>query len=365
MGQVFTVSINEDVTTSVGNLLQYLVLLTAEFFFLMFRWNLLSSFFSHCLLTCNWTLLRRTWFCPPSSLSLSFYQRCSMQSLTFWCFAGLFQVCACFSYTGEPRNKSRISNVASVELNGGKGSPSLTIWQCSSSCSLVCYCLPLLQTGTDDELNLTTRMPIRFLECFFPACCSPSCTGAWVYSSRIWHFSLLNSMRFLFAHFSSLRCSFQWQPNEAWCIIQSSQCHIVCSLAECTLDPLFDEMNEEVKHCLTHTWPMGYTINDWPLTRLCATIHNLLNLPVKSSCDSHPCLLTYLVLHPLSYECVTRDGIKSLTEVKINNFHCFSLTSQASNITVEGYWVGHIHKSMMTAPEHLLVLHVSGNGFQN
>lgn len=363
MGQVFTVSINGDVTTSVGSLLQYLVLLTADIFFLMFRWNLLSSFFSHCLLTCNWTLLRRAWFCPPSSLSLSFYQRCSMQSLTFWCFAGLFQVCACFSYTGEPRNKSRISSVASVELNGGKGSPSLTIWQCSSSCSLVCYCLPLLQTGTDDELNLTTRMPIPFLKCFFPACCSPSCTGAWVYSSRIWHFSLLNSMRFLFAHFSSLGWSFQWQPSQAWCIIQSSQCHIVCIWLSVHLIPSLMKLMKKLNTVWPTPDPWGTPLLTDPRPDFVLLFTTCLTWLLSR--DSQPCLLTYLVLHPLSYECVTRDGIKSLTEVKINNFHCFSLTSQASNITVEGYWVRHIHKSMMTAPEHLLVLHVSGNGFQN
>lgn len=39
-------------------------------------------FSSYCLLTCNWRPLRRAWLCPPSSLSLSFYQRCSMQSIT-------------------------------------------------------------------------------------------------------------------------------------------------------------------------------------------------------------------------------------------------------------------------------------------
>lgn len=112
---------------------------------------------------------------------------------TFWCFVGLFQVCPCFSCTGKPRNRLGISSVASIELNGGKGSPYSTCWQCSSSCSSVCYCLPLLQAGINDTFNLTTRTPIPSLESCFQACCSPSYTGAWVYSSRIWHFPLLNS----------------------------------------------------------------------------------------------------------------------------------------------------------------------------
>lgn len=89
----------------------------------------------------------------------------------------------------------------------------LTFWQCSSSCSSVCYCLPLLQTGIDDTFNLTTRMPIPSLESFFPACCSSLYTDAWVYSSRIWYFPFLNSMRFLLAHFSSQGRSFQMKPK--------------------------------------------------------------------------------------------------------------------------------------------------------
>ena len=42
------------------------------------------------------------------------------------------------------------------------------------------------------------------------------------------------------------------------------------------------------------------------------------------------------------------DGVESLTKVKINNIHCFPL-----------------HKSMLTTPNCLLVLHVLRKGFQD
>lgn len=59
------------------------------------------------------------------------------------------------------------------------------------------------------------------------------------------------------------------------------------------------------------------------------------------------------------------DSTKSLTEVKLHNFHCSSLTHQASHLIVEGYQVRNVHKCVLTALDHLLVLHMSENGSQN
>ena len=63
-----------------------------------------------------------------------------------------------------------------------------------------------------------------------------------------------------------------------------------------------------------------------------------------------------------------RDGLESLTKVKINNNRCSPLIDLASYLIIEGSQVDqplfHLHKPMLTTPKHLPVLNVPGNGFQ-
>ena len=65
---------------------------------------------------------------------------------------------------------------------------------------------------------------------------------------------------------------------------------------------------------------------------------------------------------------VMADHAKSRTRVKIKNTHCSPLPHTDSHFAVEGNQVGQVEfafgKSLLTIPNHFLVLHVCGNGFQ-
>ena len=101
-------------------------------------------------------------------------------------------------------------------------------------------------------------------------------------------------------------------------------------------------------------------------TRLPAIDHHPLGLAVEPVFNPPHCLLIQPILHQLLYEA---DSAKSPTDVKVDNIHCSPIVYQASHFIIEGYQVGQAwlccYESVLTIPNQLLVLHVTGNGFQD
>lgn len=80
------------------------------------------------------------------------------------------------------------------------------------------------------------------------------------------------------------------------------------------------------------------------------------------------CVCIRLLFCQFSCENVREYSTASLTIAEINNIHCSTLIHQVCHLITEGYWVGQawfpLHKSLLSIPNHLLVLHLFGNSFQ-
>lgn len=104
----------------------------------------------------------------------------------------------------------------------------------------------------------------------------------------------------------------------------------------------------------------GYWTIDWPPGELCATDHNPLSLIIQPT------------LHQFVNKDVMVDGVKTETlfaKVKSSNIHCSTLIHQASYFVTESHDVFQAwfppSKSMLTVPNHFLVLNKFVNGFQS
>ena len=152
-----------------------------------------------------------------------------------------------------------------------------------------------------------------------------------------------------------------------WSISHSSRFGVISKLAEDTFCTIIQIINEDVKQDRTQYWPLGCTSSHWPLIRLCNMITTLC-LQLFSQFLVH-CLLIQPVLLQLLYADLVEDSIKSLTEVKVDNILCSPFVYHANHFIVEGYWLGQswlpCGRSMLTTPDHLLVLYVTGNSFQD
>lgn len=81
----------------------------------------------------------------------------------------------------------------------------------------------------------------------------------------------------------------------------------------------------------------------------------------------------HLTVHLSSQQFVNEDTMiasdASLAKVKVISILCSLLIHQASNFIIEGYQAGQawfsLHKSILMTPNHLLVLNIFENGFQN
>lgn len=75
------------------------------------------------------------------------------------------------------------------------------------------------------------------------------------------------------------------------------------------------------------------------------------------------------LLQQTVYEDLTGDGVKTLTEVQVDNSHCFPLIYLVSHFIVEAYNVGQVcfptGESMLASLDGFLVFHVLGSGFQD
>ena len=110
---------------------------------------------------------------------------------------------------------------------------------------------------------------------------------------------------------------------------------------------------------------MGCIASYQPPTRLHATYHHSLDGVIQPAFNLFHCPLMQPVLHQLTYEDLTGSSVKSLTEVKVDNIHCFPLIHQASDFIIDGDKVGQAchGESMLTTPDDLIVLHMPGNDF--
>lgn len=204
-----------------GNLFQCLMSLTVQRRSFLFRWNLPCFSLSHCLLSCQWALLKIAWLYLLSSLPLDICmhwwhfpwifsspgytvpvlpgfphrRNAPLPSSSLWPFIGLSKVCLRVSCTGGPRTWHSTLDGASSVLSRWEGSPCLTYWQLC----LMQLSIPLAFFVTRAHYWLMSYLvsPGPFLQIFFPPGWPPAHPGAlFLLRSQTLHF-LLNLMRFL------------------------------------------------------------------------------------------------------------------------------------------------------------------------
>ena len=115
-----------------------------------------------------------------------------------------------------------------------------------------------------------------------------------------------------------------------WTISQSPQFCIISKLAEGTLCP-FIQVIDEGEQDRAEYWPVGNPASYRPPTRLCAAdgsplssaVHSVLNPPHRPLIQS--------TLPELPNEGFMEGTVKSLAEVELDNIHCLPLI----------YWAGH------------------------
>ena len=122
--------------------------------------------------------------------------------------------------------------------------------------------------------NLVSTRTLRsFLAKLFPADQSPARAGAWGCSSPGADFALP------LVELHEPPVSPFFQPVKVpldgsttfWSINHSSQFCVISRLAEGTLCPIIQIINEGIKQDWNQYWPLGYTTSQWPPTRLHAT----------------------------------------------------------------------------------------------
>lgn len=171
-----------------------------------------------------------------------------------WCFSGLSPVCPCLLYW-EAKNWTCHSM---YELSSAKQrritSPD-TLWQHSFMQPRIL--LPLFATRAHCWLifNLVSAQD-HFHQAAFHWV-DPAYIAAVVPPQpRTLHFPLLNT-RFLSAHGSVTLFGTS----------HSSQSRVISNLAEGTLCPFIQIINEGLEQDWSHYWPLGYTITFWALPR--------------------------------------------------------------------------------------------------
>lgn len=213
---------------------------------------------------------------------------------------------------------------------------------------------PLLGRTADSSSTCPPAYTGIFLQRHFLDSQCQTCTVAWGYS-------VPGAFVFVELHEISVRSLLQ-----PVLILLSSSPALQC--IDCS--PHFDVICWE---CLSVIQIVGENCKQYELqyqTPRNATSDQPLLFKPCSSTNSHP--FYKLPIQPISaqfgYKDVMVDHVKSLTRVKMNNTHCCPLPHTASHFIVEGNQVGQAEfafsKSILTIPNHLLVLHVCGNEFQ-
>lgn len=176
--------------------------------------------------TCMWVAI---WYTPhhpqsppsqafsrlnrSSSFRLSLGKNCSDALMSFMALAALAPACPCTSYNGEPSAEHSTPDKASPVLSRGENpifwSAGNAVPHADQEAVSLCaagvhywltFNLESIRTPKSFSVKLLPRQSApslyRYMRLFFPRC-------------RIWYFPLLNFMRFLPAHFSSL-CPSEW-----------------------------------------------------------------------------------------------------------------------------------------------------------
>lgn len=130
-------------------------------------------------------------------------------------------MCPCLSCAEEPRTGFSM-------LSRGKGSPPSTCWEYFCLMHPGYHWSPLLQVCTvlaPARLGVHQDPQVLFFWAVFWLVTPRMfwCLGLFLPKSRTLHLSLLNSVRLLASHFSSLLTSLWMAAQPSWCINHSSQ----------------------------------------------------------------------------------------------------------------------------------------------
>lgn len=247
-------------------------------------------------------------------------------------------------------------------LNNRVGSPASTWWQyllnllnaAQGSICLLCYKVTLLacvQTGVHQkpkglfwkaDFHLISPCNVLVYEVVLPQ----------VY---YFVFPLLNTMRFLSAHFSL--------SMAAWHSMAATPSSWVSSANYLRVHS--DPSSRSLMKMLNWTGP---SIDPW------STLLVDCKPTISTLWDSHwagfqatYCPLLQSAYQQLSYEHLAGDSVESLSEVQIQTIS--NALPSSTDFIIECYWVRQawhpLGQTMLIAPDNLLNLHVPGNGFQD
>lgn len=112
----------------------------------------------------------------------------------------------------------------------------------------------------------------------------------------------------------------------------------VCEVAEGSLCPVVQVINEEVKQYWTQYQSLEYTTSYLPPTGLHATYLNLLDPAIKTVFNLHHCLFILPVIcHPV-YKDVIGDRVNGFTKINVKKTHCLPVVHQVNHLIVE-HWL--------------------------
>lgn len=273
-----------------GNLFQCLMSLTVQRRSFLFRWNLPCFSLSHCLLSCQWALLKKAWLYLLSSLPLDICmhwwhfpwifsspgytvpvlpgfphrRNAPLPSSSLWPFIGLSKVCLRVSCTGGPRTWHSTLDGASSVLSRWEGSPCLTYWQLC----LMQLSIPLAFFVTRAyywlmSYLLSTRIPRSF---------STNLLSTWMASSTSWCLVPPQEPDFAFLVEShevstSLVSSL---PRSPWVTAQ-----LLGVSATPSRHSSFLRSSESRHHVMPSTYCMIYIVTDEQISRLWNAFVNL------------------------------------------------------------------------------------------
>ena len=191
------------------------------------------------------------------------------------------------------------------------------------------------------------------------------CLGLFFPRCRTLHISLLNFMKFLSAHFSSL-------SRSLWMAAQLCGVLVTCPsfVSSANLVRLHSvPSSRSLMKVLNRTGPSIYSWGPLLVTGLqldfVPLITTLWAWPF-SQFSIHVSVCMISICQQLIYEDLTGHSVSGLPEVKTDPMHCSHLVCRASYFIVEVYQVGQAWlpcwESMLTSWSQLLVLHMPGKG---
>lgn len=171
--------------------------------------------------------------------------------------------------------------------------------------------------------------------CFPASCWCLRVWGLFLPKRRTWCFPL-SFMRFWFACFSSLSPSTWTAAYPAGASGTPPTWVSSADSAEGTLCLMVQVIREEIKRSWPQYRPLGHATRGWPLAGPLAVGHSPFSLAVQPVFSPVTVLLS-----SLDFICLfLGGGVKSCSEVEINNIHCSALLHQASHLLANRCQVG-------------------------